>query len=399
MEKEIGNFRTKGGKMRIALFSWESLHSIKVGGVAAHVTELAAALERKGHEVHLFTRMGEGQPYYDRVDGVHYHKCPFNLCPNFVDEINEMCRSFVYHFFQTEDYAGHFDIVHAHDWLSSNAVVWIKEGRGKKSVLTIHSSEYGRCGNNFWDGNSARVRDHERHGTYCADKVITVSHALKGEIMWMYNVPDWKIRVIYNGVNAHKYDYWMDSGEVKKKYEIGPVDPMVLFAGRMVYQKGPDLLLEAIPYILKYYPDTKFVFAGDGEMRWRLEEIAWRMGIHHTTRFLGCVSEGELIALNKACDVVCVPSRNEPFGIVILEAWSAGKPVIATKNGGPEEFVWHDVNGLKIYASPDSVAWGIGTLFTNFEWARWMGNNGRYAAETAFSWDVIADQVLQVYQE
>ena len=70
----------------------------------------------------------------------------------------------------------------------------------------------------------------------------------------------------------------------------------------------------------------------------------------------------------KACDVVCVPSRNEPFGIIVLEAWAASKPVVASQNGGPGEFVWHNVNGLKVYPTVDSVGWGLGTVFTNFEW-------------------------------
>jgi len=104
-----------------------------------------------------------------------------------------------------------------------------------------------------------------------------------------------------------------------------------------------------------------------------------------------------LADLFKTCDCVCVPSRNEPFGIVILEAWSAGKPVVASLNGGPGEIVWHEINGLKIYPNPDSVAWGIGTAFEDFDNARWMGRNGRIAVETAFSWDTIADQVLTVY--
>lgn len=74
-----------------------------------------------------------------------------------------------------------------------------------------------------------------------------------------------------------------------------------------------------------------------------------------------------------------------------------GKPVVSTLNGGPAEFVWHEVNGLKVYANPDYIAWGLGTLFSNFEWARWMGRNGRLAVETAFSWDSIVDHVLAVY--
>lgn len=385
--------------MRIAILGWESLHSIGVGGVGTHVTELASALERKGQEVHVFTRMGRhDHSLYELIHGVHYHRIPFQSHPDFIDEINNMCRAFVHTVFQVEDYMGaNFDIVHAHDWLTSNAMVWIKQGRGRRSVLTIHSTEYGRCGNNFFGGRSSRIRDHERHGTYCADRVISVSNSLKKEIQWMYNVPDGKISVIYNGVNPRNYDGWIDPGGVKRQYGIGPLDPMVLFSGRLVYQKGPDLLVDAIPYILKYYHNAKFVFVGDGEMRWGVEDRARRMGISHATRFLGFHNGWRLADLYKTTDCVCVPSRNEPFGIVILEAWSAGKPVVASSNGGPSEIIWHDVNGFKIYASPESIAWGIGTLFSDFEHARWMGRNGRVSVETAFSWDVIADQVLGVY--
>ena len=320
--------------MRIALLSWESLHSIAVGGVAVVVTELAAALERKGHEAHVFTRMGWGQPHLERIHGVWYHRCPFQLTRDFVDEIQNMCRSFVGDLFATEGYMGvGFDIIHAHDWLTSNAMVWAKQGRGRKGILTIHSTEYGRCGNNFWGGQSARIREHERHGTYCADRVITVSRALKREVMWMYNLPDWKVDVIYNGVNAHAFDGWIpDPGSIRRGYAIGPLDPTVLFAGRLTVQKCPDLLVEAIPMILRYYPRTKFVFAGDGDMRGHCEQRARQLGVAHACRFLGWRGGVDLVNLYKISDVVCVPSRNEPFGITVLEAWSAGKPVVASQS-------------------------------------------------------------------
>ena len=385
--------------MRIAILSWESLHSIAVGGVGAHVTELAAALDRKGHEVHVFTRMGHGQSHYDRIDGVHYHRCPFQLNSDFIAEIDDMCRSFVHHVFQTEDFVGPFDVIHAHDWLAANAMIWIKQGRGRKGILTIHSSEYGRCGNNFYGGRSGDIREIERAGTYCADRVIAVSQALRNEIMWMYELPDWKVSVVYNAVNLHHFDGWVAPDGVKARYGIGSMDPMVLFCGRMVYQKAPDLLVEAIPYILGYYPHAKFVFAGDGEMKPHVEWRTHDLGVSHATRFVGFKTGWDLIDLFKACDVVCVPSRNEPFGIVILEAWSAAKSVVATKNGGPDEYVWHEVNGLKIHPHPESIAWGLGTLFTDFEWARWMGRNGRIAVETVFNWDTVGDQVLSVYHQ
>jgi glycogen synthase len=385
--------------MRIAMFSWESLHSCAVGGVAAHVTELAAALERKGHEMHVFTRPGYGSGGVQRIDGVWYHFCPHNHNRNFVDEIQDMCRSFVWHFLETENHIGRFDIIHAHDWLASNAIAWIKAGRpDHRAILTMHSTEYGRSGNNFWNGPSARIRDHERHGTYCADQVIAVSGALKRELMWMYNLPDWKCWMIYNGVPAHRFDGALDPGGVKVRYGIGPVDPMILFTGRLCVQKGPDLLLESMAGLLHYYPNAKLVFVGDGHMRASLEQRSHQLRIAHATRFLGYRNGQELVDLYKACDVVCLPSRNEPFGITVLEGWAAGKPVVASQNGGPSEFVWHNVNGLKVHASAESVGWGLGTLFTNFEWARWMGRNGRMAAETAFTWDRIAETTEQCYQ-
>ncbi len=385
--------------MRVAIFSWETLHSVPVGGVAAHATELAAALHRKGHEVHVFTRPGYGGSSVRQIDGVWHHFCAHATNGDLVGEIQEVCRAFVWHFFQTEDHIGHFDVVHAHDWLASNAMVWIKEGRpDHRFVLTMHSTEYGRSGNHFWNGTSQRIRDHERHGTFCADRVIAVSHALKGELQWMYNLPDWKCWMIYNGVTVNKFDGWIDPSAIRSRYGIGPIDPMVLFSGRMCVQKGPDLLLEAVPGLLRYYPHGKVVFVGDGHMRGGLEHRAHQLGVAHATRFLGYRNGHELVDLYKAADVVCVPSRNEPFGITILEAWAAGKPVVASQNGGPGEFVWHEVNGLKIYPTVNSVGWGLGTLFTNFEWARWMGRNGRLAAETVFTWDSIAEQTLNCYR-
>lgn len=383
--------------MRIALFSWETLHSIAVGGVSVHVTELAAALERRGHEVHVFTRQGPGQSHHDLIHGVHYHRCSFPLNPNFVDEVNNMCRSFVHSCYGVEDHVGTFDIVHAHDWLASNAAVWIKQGRGRKSIVTIHSTEYGRNGNRHFAGQAARVADHERHATYCADKVITVSGQLRDEIHWLYQVPHHKTHVVYNGVNAHSFDYSIDAGEVKRRIHIGPLDPMVLFVGRMVVQKGPDILMQSLPHILKHYPHAKYVFAGDGHMRSEVFGLAQHLGVSHAVRMLGDVRGRTLHDLFKASDIVAVPSRNEPFGIVILEAWSAYKPVVSTKRGGPAEFVWHGVNGLQVDDHPDSVAWGLGTLLADHNRCRWMGRNGRAAVDAAFSWDMIAEQTESVY--
>lgn len=385
--------------IRIAHFSWESLHSIRVGGISVAVTELAAAQERLGNEVHVFTRIGPGQKEYEVIDGVHYHRCPFAFDSNLIQEMHNMSKSMAHHFFSCEDYSGGFDIVHGHDWHVVPALDEIKKVRGKKIVWTFHSSQYGRDGNRFQDGPAEAIHGLEWYGTYIADRVITCTQKMKEETIWIHRVPEEKIRVVHNGIHANKFDGWIDPGEVKRRFNVGPVDPMVLFVGRMTYQKGPDLLLEAVPDVLRDYPQARFVFVGDGDMKNHLIRRANELGVNHAVRFTGFIPEEDKIDLMKACEVVCVPSRNEPFGIVVLEAWSAGKPVIAIHGTGAGDIVWHEVTGLKVYGYPDSIAWGVKTIFSDFEKARWMGRNGRYAAEKEFNWDKIAADTLKVYEE
>ncbi|MEM5815680.1 MAG: glycosyltransferase family 4 protein [Candidatus Aenigmatarchaeota archaeon] len=387
--------------MRIAFFSWESLHSIACGGLAVHVTELAAALQRLGHEVHVFTRIGNNQSLYQNIDGVHYHRCPFNFDRNFIYEMsNNMCKSMAYYFFETENYIGKFDIVHGHDWHVVMALDEIKKARGRKIVFTLHSTQYGRDGNHFNGGCAQDIANLEWYGTYIADRLIVCSNVMKDEVMRLYRVPDWKIRVVPNGIWAHKFDGEIDAwNDVKKHFGFGVYDPVIVFVGRMTYQKGPDLLVEAIPDVLKDFPNAKFVFIGDGYMKHQLEKRVSELNLWHAVRFTGYVSDDWKTKIIKASEVVVVPSRNEPFGIVVLEAWACKKPVIATHGTGAGELVWHNVTGYKVYQAPNSIAWGIKEILRNLEHARWMGEKGRYAAETVFNWDEIAKKTEQVYGE
>jgi len=387
--------------MKIALFTWESLHSVAVGGVAVHATELAAGLQRRGHEVHVFVRLGEGQSTYEVIDKVHYHRCPLQLHRDFVTEMNNMGNAFVYFMAREEAYQNsRFDIVHGHDWMCSKALVQAKNDRRSRTVLTFHSTEYGRCGNHHHNGHSARISAIEAEGAFCADRLIAVSGVLASEVKWLYHVPDWKLRMVYNGINCRQFDGYIDPSVCRRSYGIGPLDPMVLFVGRMSIQKGPDLLLEAVPQILKQRGDAKVVLVGDGYMRGQLEARSRQLGVAHAVRFVGAMNgHSDLPNLFKSADVVCVPSRNEPFGIVVLEAWAAGKPVVATHNGGPRDFVHHGQDGYLVYDHPGSISWGIGQVFNNFAHARWMGERGRVKAAFGFSWDVIAEQTERVYRE
>jgi len=385
--------------MRIAMLSWETLHSIAVGGVAPHVSELSAALAARGHEVHVFTRMAAGQQRLDRIGDVWYHRCPFDLNPDMPTEMNNMCNGFLRQLRLFEEYQGKpFDIIHGHDWLCAKGVIRAKNEGRNATVLTIHSTEFGRCGNSLPAGMSSRIREYEWEGVYCADRIITVSNTLKREIGWLYQAPEAKTSTIYNGVHAERYaDTPCDPAVVRARYGVGPDDPTVLFVGRLAWQKGPDILLNTVPAMRSHYKEVKYLFVGDGEMRAGLERSADLLGVRDSVRFLGYRRGRELIDLFQCADLLVVPSRNEPFGIVVLEGWAAGKAVVATRNGGPSEFVHHGRNGLHVADHPDSVGWGVGTALHDLDDARRMGLNGQLDARTRFAWDVIADQTEEVY--
>jgi len=384
--------------MRIALLSWESKHSVAVGGLAEHVTELSAALTRLGHEIHLFTRIALGQSGYENIAGVHYHRCPYESHADFLADNQRMCDSFVWHLAETECFLGApFDLIHGHDWLVVRALEQAKHRHGRPLVMTFHSTEYGRCGNQLYEGASRRIRDLEWLGSYLAGRVICVSKSLLGEVQRLYGVPGDKMSAIYNGIDVRRFDKRVNKKATRKRFNVGVEDPMVLFAGRMTWQKGPDLLMEAMPDLLCEHPETKFVFAGEGDMRGPLEERAKRLGISRSARFVGKRGGRELVGLFKSADLVCVPSRNEPFGIVILEAWGAKKPVVATRNGGPAEFVTHEHTGLTVADRAESIRWGVDRVLSDKPAGVRLGLNGRKEAESYFSWDLIAEQTEGVY--
>lgn len=383
--------------MRIAMFSWESLHSILVGGLGVHVTELAAGLERRGHEVHVITRRGPGQADYNLIDGVHYHRIDHGLCENFVESMNMMCKAMAHKFYEITSMIGHFDLVHAHDWLCANAMKYVYDGFGTPGVLTMHSTEYGRDGNVFYDGFAAWIRDVEAAGCHNAACVIAVSGFLADELRRIYHVPDEKIHVVPNGVNYHAFDGMVDCAAVKGRYGIAPMAPTVAAFGRMTVQKGMDMLVEAVPMVLASYPECKFIISGDGPMRDGIIARAHELGVAHACIFLPTLPRWEYVDLMRAIDILALPSRNEPFGIVALEAWAAGKPVVATTAGGPREFIWHDVNGFLVDASPQGLAHGLGSLLADHDHCRALGRNGRLAVEEQFNWDVVAGYTEGVY--
>lgn len=379
--------------MRIGMLSWESLYSIKVGGVAPHVSELSEALARMGHEVHVFTRRGDFDSY-DKINGVHYQRVDFNSSGDILRQMDNMSSAMYDRFNAVQKLFGPFDIIHGHDWHPILALNRIKIDHGIPYILTIHSTEWGRNGNNFGAGISKEISHREWLGGYESAKVIVTTRRMLDELIRIYSIPKDKISIIPNGIKPGKFRRDLDVGRVKERYSIHPKEPMILFCGRMSIQKGPDLLVESIPKVLKSHSNAKFVFIGEGGMRSECERRAYELGVSSACRFVGYLPASDKEELMSACDLFCIPSRNEPFGVVVLEAWDACKPVVATE---AVSIIRNFEDGLIAYIQPESLAWCINHLFSNPCEMKKLAQTGNSRIEREFSWDRIAEKTDEVY--
>ena len=373
--------------LKIAFFCWESLQGERVGGLANAATNLAETLAHD-HEVHFFTRGGEDL----EINSVHYHFCR-PKGENIVDFCADMSRTMADQFREQEHAGGRFDILHFHDWHPVEALHRLQD---RPTVFTYHSTEYGRNGNNSGDWWEFReISGKEWYGGYIAKRVTAVSHPLKTEVMQLYNVPDWKCDAVPNGVVPHAYRSLVDPAEVKSAYGMDPGDPLILFIGRLAYQKGPDLLIQAVDLAGLSQSHARVIMAGDGVMRSSLESNA----SHLPVQFRGYVTDSEYIRLLNAADMVVIPSRNEPFGLVLLEAWSAEKCVVATDVGGLSVNISHEVDGLKVPVSPEGLARGITQMVEDPETRIRYGLRGRRKVDNVFQWEPIAGTLLDTYRK
>lgn len=374
-----------GKRLKIAIFCWESLYSERVGGLSNAATYLAQSLAKK-HEVHFFTR---GDQDFE-MSGVQYHVWrPHGS--NVVEYCSNLSHGLVQRFYQYD--REQFDYLHFHDW---HVVEALHELRHRSTVFTYHSTEFGRNGGvhgDWWEYHE--ISGKEWYAGQIAGKCIAVSWLLRQEVIDLYKVDPEKIKVVPNGVVKEQFDVSIDPGLIKEKYGIHYLDPLIVYVGRMTYQKGPDMLVDAIPKILDRFWNARFIMAGGGGMRDWLMQRTQGMPV----QFPGFISDSEYVRLLHASDIVVIPSRNEPFGIVLLEAWSANRPVVVTRVGGLAENVEHGITGLVVDPTPDGIAWGVNYYLANQNDRVRMSRGGYNQVDRRFFWDAIADQILYIYKE
>ena len=388
--------------MKALLLSWEFRPNI-VGGLGRAVTELADALARQGVEVHVITSRTGDLPERENGQGISV----FRVRPpeqDFYDIFtlaDETSRRIVERVPDLLDDVGPVDFIHTHDWHLARAAIALKHQLKVPLVATIHATEYGRHRGHIYSDLSRSINGLEWELTYDAWRVICCSQFMAGEVQTAFSCPADKIVVIPNGIDPSPFNAlrWLNLRRFRAAYARAD-EQIILCVGRVVYEKGAHVLVEAFPRILAEYPLAKLVVTGDGPNLPAVRERASQLGVADRCYFTGFVPIDVRNRLFMVADVAVFPSLYEPFGIVALEAMAADAPVVVSNVGGLAEVVEHAETGILVHPNdPASLAWGVLHTLLHPEWAKMRAANAYRAAVSQYSWANIARQTIDVYEQ
>jgi glycosyltransferase involved in cell wall biosynthesis len=386
--------------LSVMMLTWEFPPRV-IGGISPHIYNLSRSLAKTGVKVYVITCDFPGAPRHETSNGVEVYRIDSykNPAPDFATWVYLMNMNMQKEAAALVRSLGvKIDIFHAHDWLVATAGIGLKHVFRRPFFATMHSTEIGRR-NGIHTDYERMIHETEAWLTYEAWKVICCSDYMMSHVRWAFGLPPDKLVRVPNGVNFEAYARKENENvsQFRSRFAL-PEEKIVLFVGRLVHEKGAQVLVSAIPKVLEKM-NAKFIFVGNGYMKDQLSDLVRAMGIAHKVIFTGFVDEETLRKLQKNADVSVVPSLFEPFGIVALEAMAAGSPVVVSDTGGLSEIVNHEVDGVKVFTgNPDSLSWGIIRVLTDEALANRLRTNARRKLQEKYDWDTIAQQTKTVYE-
>ncbi|MFW6113477.1 MAG: glycosyltransferase family 4 protein, partial [Actinomycetota bacterium] len=265
-------------------------------------------------------------------------------------------------------------------------------------VATIHATEYGRHQGNLPEGMSRIIHQVEWWLTFESVRTICCSNYMCDEVLRIFELPSDKVSVIPNGIKYELFQVDPDEQRIRRQF-IEPDSRMVFFVGRLVYEKGIQTVIEAMPKVLEEIPDVRFLVAGTGPHARALQAMIEEFGLDDKIKMLGFVDMDVLVKFYKCADLTVVPSLYEPFGMVVLEAMVAGCPVIVADTGGLKEIVVHEETGLCFKpGNPDSLARAMIRVLKDEGLAKRLTGDAFKFIEQKYSWGRIARQTRDIYE-
>ena len=386
--------------MKILMLTWEYPPRI-VRGRARVVHDLSKRLIKDGHEVTVVTyRDSADVPEYENDKGVNVYRVDnYMIHPNnFIDWIMQLNFNMLSKATEIINKEGGFDVIHAHDWLVTYAAKSLKNAYDIPIVATIHATEAGR-NSGIHDETQRYINDTEWLLTYEATEVIVNSNYMKNEIQRLFGLPFDKINVIPNGINLSNFTGIERDYDFRRQYAMDN-EKIILYVGRLVYEKGVQHLIAAMPKILSNYNDAKLIIAGRGGMMDELRAEASNLGLNDKIYFTGYLNSKQVQKMYKCADVAVFPSTYEPFGIVALEAMLAGVPTVVSDVGGLDEIVTHGVDGMKSYAgNANSIADSVTALLYDHQLATNVSKKAKQKVKDQFNWEKIAQDTHFTYEK
>ncbi|RZQ64493.1 glycosyltransferase family 4 protein [Amycolatopsis suaedae] len=394
--------------MRVLMLSWE-YPPVVVGGLARHVHALARHLAADGHEVVVLCRHTAGtdaatHPRTDRVVEnvriIRVAEDPMHV--TFERDLVAWTLAMGHAMIRAgsdllRDWRP--DVVHAHDWLVTHPAIALAEMARVPLVGTIHATEAGRHSGWLSHPLNQQVHSVEWWLANRADALITCSQAMRAEVGHLFEVDPAEITVIHNGIEERGWQVPVEQVEHARLTYSPEGAPLLLYFGRLEWEKGVQDLLSALPRVRRAHPGTRLVVAGKGRHLEELVEQARKLRVRRAVDFVGHLSDADLRAVLAAADAVVLPSRYEPFGIVALEAAAAKAPLVASTAGGLGEVVIDGQTGLAFTPGDvGALAAAVETVLADQRAARTRADAAQARLAADFDWARIARETAAVYR-
>lgn len=393
--------------MRILHVTWE-YPPLVYGGLGRHVHALAVAQADNGHDVTVVTQQVDSRPSTEVDEGVTVVRrsptpaldfVPDNLL-SWVGELDaSLAAAAAAHANEMAAAGTPVDVIHCHDWMTTQAGVDASQAAGVPLVATIHATERGRHQGHLPGDISVAVDATERRLCQAAQSLITCSQAMRDDAINQLGADPDKITVLPNGIDE---SVWSTNESRRRRARVrwGGTGPLLMFTGRLEVEKGIFTMLDALPTILNSFPDARLVVAGQGGQSAQFDIDVAERGLSPAVVRAGWLSEDELKALIAAADVALVPSIYEPFGLVALEAMSLSTPVVAARTGGLADIVEEGRTGLTFTpGDPGELAAAVIETLSDPRAARVRADLARAELPKRFDWHHIAADTVAVYEQ